>query len=169
MHSWAVRASLLLLPGATGWTYFHRKIILLHVWSLSCLIYLIFFSKLQLSFWCQEVFVIFCGVVCETKLKAANPINQQQQQKTDPDADMHTCVNVRVHKTHLGNGNRFCWLHCCQCGKKVFLLQLLYKHTSCTTPSVCFHGYLFTCLHLRSPLELFLCYVENLSSFILSS
>lgn len=51
---------------------------------------------------------------------------------------MHTPVNIRLHKTHLGKGNRFCWLCCCQCAKKVFLLQLLYKHTSCTTPSVCF-------------------------------
>lgn len=30
-------------------------------------------------------------------------------------------------------------------------------------------SYLFTCLHLRSALERFLCYAENLSSFILSS
>lgn len=97
--------------------------------------------------------MVFCGV-CEisegrkcclqfsfkNKLKAANPIKQtnEEKKKTDPDADMHTPVNIRLHKTHLGKGNRLCWLRCCQCGKKVFLLQLLYKHTSCTTPSVCF-------------------------------
>lgn len=51
--------------------------------------------------------MIFVGVVRETKLKAANPIKQRPQ-KTDPDADMHTSVHIRVHRTHLGNGNGFC-------------------------------------------------------------
>lgn len=61
----------------------------------------------------QDVFVTFGGVVC--KLKAANPIKHPpplkktgKKKKTDPDADVHTCVNIRVHKTHLGNGDGFC-------------------------------------------------------------
>lgn len=69
---------------------------------------------------------------------------------------MHTPVNIRLHKTHLGKGNNFCWLRCCQSGKKVFLLQLLYKHTSCTTPSVCFQLFihLFTSAHRSWALSL---------------
>lgn len=53
----------------------------------------------------------FGGVVC--KLKAANPIKQpphpkKKKRKTDPDADVHTPVNICVHETHLGKGNDFC-------------------------------------------------------------
>lgn len=134
-----------------------------HVWSLSryFLFNLFFQFQIFLNFKCLfnvnkllwyflvcvrsvKVANAVCKFSFQNKLKAANPIKQTNEKKktkkphTDPDVDMHTPVNVRLHKTHLGKGNRFCWLRCCQCGKKVFLLQLLYKHTSCTTPSVCF-------------------------------
>lgn len=32
----------------------------------------------------------------------------RKKMKTDPDADVHTCVNIRVLKTHLGRGSGLC-------------------------------------------------------------
>lgn len=74
---------------------------------------------------------------------------------------MQMCTHLSTFvciKTHLVKGNHVCWLRCCQCGKKVFLLQLLYKHTSSTTPSVCFQLFihLFTSA-LRSQALSLLC------------
>lgn len=170
MHSWAIRASLLLLPGATCWTSFHRKIILLHAGSLLCYVYFIFFLKQNVFLMSRRIRDIWWSCVqvesCKSHKTTPPPFLKKRRKLTQ----MQTCTLLLTFvciKRIWGTGTASVDSAAVR-RKKVFLLQLLYKHTSCSSPSVCFHGYLFTCLHLRAALQLFLCYVENLS-FILSS
>lgn len=133
-----------------------------------------------MSFSCQQAFVVFCGV-CEisegrkcclqfsfkNKLKAPNPIKQTKKKLTQ----MQTCTLLLTFvciKRIWGKGIA---------SVDSVAVSVRRKYSSCNfstntlpaQPHQFVFSYLFTCLHLRAALERFLCYVENLSSFILSS